>query len=81
MYYVYILISQKNQEKYYVGITTDVNRRLSEHNDSKYVSYSNRNAPWKVRTYIAFEERRSAEQFEIYLKSHSGKAFLTKRLL
>lgn len=81
MHYVYILISQINPQKHYVGITTDLDRRLSEHNDPGYVSYTKRYAPWKLKTYVAFEERRTAEQFEIYLKSHSGKAFMHKRFL
>ena len=80
MYYIYILISQKDHEKYYVGITADLKRRLFEHNDLNYVSYSKRYAPWEMRTYIAFEDKRKAELFEVYLKSHSGKAFLKKRL-
>jgi putative endonuclease len=34
MYFLYILRSQKTG-KFYVGITTDINRRMSEHNGSK----------------------------------------------
>ena len=49
MYYVYILVSQFNQQKHYVGITLDINRRLIEHNDFNYVSYSKRYAPWKLK--------------------------------
>jgi len=81
MHYIYILVSQRNQLKYYVGITSDINQRLSEHNDSNYVSYSKRHAPWKLKTYIVFENKETAKLFEIYLKSHSGRAFLKKRLL
>jgi len=81
MHFVYILKSQINQRKYYVGITSDINRRLSEHNDSNYVSYSKRYASWKLKTYVVFENKKTAIQFEIYLKSHSGRAFLKKRLL
>jgi len=81
MHYVYILISRRNPQNHYVGITNDVKRRLSEHNDLNYSSFSNRYAPWKLKTFIAVEDKDTAQKLEIYFKSHSGKAFLKKRLI
>ncbi|MCL5782238.1 MAG: GIY-YIG nuclease family protein [Patescibacteria group bacterium] len=41
MYYVYILQSKANQS-YYIGVTSDLKRRLKDHNsgNSKYTSTS-----------------------------------------
>ncbi len=80
MYYVYILTSQKDPEKIYIGLTTDLNNRLEEHN-SFQSSYSKRCAPWQLNTYMAFTSKPAAVKFETYLKSGSGFAFLKKRLL
>lgn len=76
-YYVYILESIKHPEKTYVGITTDLKKRLKKHNEggSKYTSLYK---PWKINIAISFTNKEKAYAFEKYLKSHSGKAF-TKR--
>jgi hypothetical protein len=36
--------------------------------------------PWELITYLAFKDKSTAQAFEKYLKSHSGKAFTNKRL-
>ena len=80
MCFVYVLISRKNDKKFYIGMTEDLSRRLSEHN-SGAGGYSKRYAPWHLRTYICLEDQAKAVAFEKYLKSGSGFAFLKKRLI
>ena len=80
MYDVYILVSLKDAAKIYVGITIDLEKRLREHNQAKS-SYSQRYAPWQLRTSITFTDHHRALEFEKYLKSGSGFAFMKKRLL
>jgi len=80
MFYIYILQSLSNPDKTYVGFTENIERRLSEHNAGSQV-YSHRYAPWDLLAYTAFKDRISALAFELYLKSGSGKAFLTKHFL
>ena len=77
---VYVLISQKNRNKYYIGLTSNLEKRLREHNSTQSY-YSKRYAPWKVETYITFRNKDLAEKFEKYLKAGSGNAFLKKRLI
>lgn len=74
MYYTYILQSLSHPDQQYVGHTSDLRRRLSEHNEGKCISTC-KYRPWKVTTYIGFEEIEKARQFEMYLKSGSGRAF------
>jgi len=78
MQYVYIIKNKINQ--YYVGVTWNIPKRINEHNSglSKSTSYKR---PWKLVFYSAFPTRDHAEEFEKYLKTHSGKAFLNKRLI
>ena len=78
MYYVYILQSLSFPDKFYTGYTTDLKRRISEHNRHTK-EYSSRYKPWKLRTYLAFEERERAIMFEKYLKTPAGRAFARKR--
>jgi predicted GIY-YIG superfamily endonuclease len=77
MWLVYIL--KCNDDSSYVGCTTDVNRRINEHN-SKKVQYTRDKTPVKLVTYISFSDKYKAFEFEKYLKSGSGRAFLHKRL-
>ncbi len=81
IYYVYILKSKKDREQFYIGITDNLDRRLKEQKTAKGSSYTVRYAPWELETYIVFNNKRVAEEFEVYLKSHSGRAFLRRRLM
>ena len=78
MIYVYIL-QGLNSDHFYVGITDDPRARLRKHNAGE-VSHIAKYAPWRLKTYIAFSDRRKAFEFEKYLKSASGRAFAKKRL-
>ncbi|MFC1594554.1 GIY-YIG nuclease family protein [Candidatus Omnitrophota bacterium] len=80
MYIVYILRSLKDSSRHYVGITQDLNKRLDAHNQSKS-GYTKKYAPWHVETFITFNKKQLATQFEKYLKSGSGHTFLKRRLL
>ena len=81
MYYVYILKSQIRPDKFYIGITNNLQRRLEEHRFPKESNYRRLYAPWQLETYTVFKNENLAEEFESYLKSHSGRAFLKKHLL
>ena len=80
MHIVYILISKIDPNRIYIGITQDLNRRLGEHNRTT-TGYCKRYAPWKIETFVTFENDYLAKEFEMYLKSGSGFAFLKKRLI
>lgn len=77
MKYVYVLKSE-NDEHFYVGITDDLDARLLVHNAGG-VPHTSKFRPWKMRTYVAFDDDQRAFAFERYLKSGSGRAFATKR--
>lgn len=80
-YHVYILKSKAHPDRIYIGYTTDLEKRLAEHMDPKASAYTRQYAPWELETYVTFNNKELAQQFEIYSKSHSGRAFLRKRLV
>ena len=81
MHFVYILKSQKDLSRFYVGFTHDLQRRIDQHNDPNEPTWTKRFMPWQLETYLVFKEEKIAKKFELYLKSHSGKAFLKNHLL
>ena len=76
-YFVYVLRSLVDSSKTYVGFTTRLDDRLAEHNEGSQI-YSRRYAPWERVNYTAFSDRDRALAFEHYLKTPSGKAFISK---
>ena len=79
MFYTYILSSSKSHIFYY-GWTKDLRKRFEEHN--KGVSLATKpHIPRKLVFYAAFETEKQANDFELYLKSGSDKAFAYKRLV
>jgi predicted GIY-YIG superfamily endonuclease len=79
MWYVYLLQSETFEGQRYVGVTSDLRQRLSDHNSGKS-PHTSKYLPWKLVTYVAFSDTKKAEIFERYLKSGSGHAFANKRL-
>ena len=79
MYYVYILKSCKDGSNY-VGIATDLRKRIKEHNcrSNKFTDYKR---PYKLIWYSTFLDKIKAYKFEKYLKTGSGIAFLRKHLI
>ncbi len=77
MFYVYILYSDQI-DRYYVGHTNDVARRLEEHNNPiRYSKYTAKSTGWKVVVVIPIGETRSeAAQVERYIKRQKSRKFI-----
>jgi putative endonuclease len=74
MHYVYMLRSQDHPHQTYIGVTSDLRQRFTKHNQGE-VSHTSKFKPWILVTYLAFSNRKSALDFERYLKAGSGRAF------
>jgi len=75
--YVYVIRSERWPVHKYIGLTSDFERRLREHNTGKCIStYKFR--PWKCEVKIWFSDSDKAERFESYLKSGSGRTFTNR---
>ena len=72
--FVYVLRSQVEPARHYVGAASDVPRRVQAHNrgESKHTSQY---APWLLLAAFEFSTQEVALDFERYLKSGSGRAF------
>ena len=79
MFYVYIIWSSKSKI-FYVGYTEDLRKRMSGHNQGLSKATAP-HKPWKLVYYSVFNNQKRAKDFELYLKSGSGKAFLYKHLV
>ena len=79
MYYSYILLSSKSHI-FYFGSANDLKKRLKLHNTGE-VKSTKPHIPWELVWYGAFKTEKEARDFELYLKSGSGKSFAYKRLV
>lgn len=81
MFHVYIFRSISHPSHIYIGFSSvDMAARLVRHNEGSPPATS-RYRPWALARYCAFPDKQKAMDFEAYLKSSSGRAFLHKRLV
>ncbi len=76
MHYVYSL---KCNDGFYLGCTANLKERLERHQKGLVPATVNRR-PLELVAYFAFKDKYVAFEFEKYLKSGSGRAFLKKHL-
>lgn len=76
MFYIYLL---QSNTRIYVGITTDLKRRMSEHNSGKNVSTKGY-MPWTLIFYEAYTNRKDAYRREGYLKTTQGRQAIRRML-
>jgi len=65
-YFTYILFSEK-LNKFYVGSTHDLHRRVEEHNRGK-TPFSKLGLPWQLKYYQEFDTRKEAVHRELEIK-------------
>lgn len=78
MYYVYVLLSKKDNKKY-VGFTKNLKQRLEQHSKGCVDSTKNRR-PLVLIYYEACIDINDAIHREKYLKTYHGKMFIKNRL-
>ena len=77
MYYIYSL---KCKDGYYIGCTDNLTSRLERHQKG-YVPATVNRLPIRLDFYFAIRDKYKAFEFEKYLKSGSGRAFIKRHLL
>lgn len=78
MFYNYVLQSKMNKELY-IGCTSDLRKRLKEHNQGIVLS-TKRYKPWQLIYYEASLNQDDAKRREHYLKTTQGQRLLKRRL-
>ncbi|MGQ9572346.1 MAG: GIY-YIG nuclease family protein [Dehalococcoidia bacterium] len=71
---VYVLQSLKN-ERYYIGHSGNMERRLAEHNAGK-VRATRYGLPWKLVHTEVCQDAREARRREYYLKSQKSRRYI-----
>jgi putative endonuclease len=74
VYVVYAIQSEKDG-RIYVGFSSDVLKRLAQHNSGK-TKYTKEYIPWNLIHQEEVQGRENARKREIFLKSGVGKEFL-----
>ena len=69
MWYIYII--ECSDGTLYTGITTDVNRRISEHNSGKGAKYTRNRNPVVLRALFTANNRSEASKEEYRIKQLS----------
>lgn len=74
MHYTYVLQSELETDRHYIGSTGNLKVRLEDHNAGR-CPHTAKYRPWKIKSYFAFQSKDVAQKFERYLKSGSGREF------
>ena len=76
MFYIYILYSPE-ADRYYVGHTEDIERRLIEHQAISENSFTSKHRPWQLVTALdAGHDRGEAMQIERFIKRQKSRRFI-----
>ena len=78
-YYVYVLEGMAHDTRRYIGFTTDLRKRVAQHNAGHSFATAPRR-PFALIYYEACLSRVDAMRRERYLKGTGGRRFLSKRL-
>jgi putative endonuclease len=77
-YYIYILKSLKDN-KFYTGFTSNLKKRLAEHENGEVISTKDR-LPLKLVYFEGCVNQKDATHREKYLKTSWGKRYIKERL-
>jgi predicted GIY-YIG superfamily endonuclease len=77
MTFVYVLKSIPYPERYYTGVTADIEARLLQHNSGNS-AHTSKYRPWALVASVGLADEKKAYAFEKYLKSGSGRSFSNK---
>ena len=79
VFYVYVLRSYLNEERFYLGSTGDLRKRLESHNAGE--NRATQGSQWQLVYYEAYLTEQAARQREQNLKHHGkAKQSLMKRI-
>jgi putative endonuclease len=72
--FLYILYSEK-LDKFYIGSTTDIDRRISEQNRGKE-KFTKTGMPWELKYKEEFSELIDARRRELFIKKQKSRKFI-----
>lgn len=72
--FVYVLRNGDQNPRFHVGVSSDIDERLADHNAGRCPHTASRRL-WQLHVIIEFSDEQRAIRFERYLKSGSGCVF------
>jgi len=78
MFSVYVLVSE-SRNKYYIGCTDDITRRLAEHNNGKNKA-TRSYRPWRMVYSESFSSLSAARRREREIKSWKNREYMERKL-
>lgn len=79
-YSVYIIYSEKC-DRYYVGHSDDVERRVEEHNSGRGGKYTIRCKPWELVFIERYESRSLAVKRELEIKKKKSRKYIENLII
>ncbi len=79
MFWTYLLENQ-NDKSWYIGYTSNLKRRLAEHQNGYGAQTTKNKINWQLIYCEGYKNKKDAEGRERFLKSGSGRKFLKKQL-
>ncbi|GAB5538299.1 MAG: hypothetical protein Salg2KO_04020 [Salibacteraceae bacterium] len=76
-HYVYILYSA-SIDKYYIGESENVKKRLVHHNSEMNQNWTRRGRPWHLVKEIEFADSKAASKAERFIKRQKSRKFIEK---
>ena len=76
MPHTYILFSEK-LNKYYIGSTSDINRRIEDHNRGKE-KFTRTRTPWQIVYSEQFEILADARKRELQIKKQKSRKYIER---
>ena len=76
MPHTYILFSEK-LNKYYIGSTSDINRRIEDHNRGKE-KFTRTGTPWQIVYSEQFEILADARRRELQIKKQKSRKYIER---
>ncbi|MBI2670147.1 MAG: GIY-YIG nuclease family protein [Candidatus Yanofskybacteria bacterium] len=80
MFYCIYVLQSKKDKRFYTGFTVDIRKRLKEHNEGKYTSWTKGRGPFELIYCEMCKNKEDARKREIFLKTGMGKRYLKNRL-
>ena len=77
MHWIYILYSKKI-DKFYIGSSADVDKRLAFHNSDYNKIWSKRGQPWEIVFRHKFQSKKEALMAEKFIKNQKSRTFIQK---
>ena len=77
MFYVYLIYSP-SADRFYIGHSSNPWRRVDEHNQYGFNTYTSKFRPWNLKSIFSVESKSQAIRLEKFIKSQKSRRSIEK---